>query len=231
MMLDRKGRVWLTASVRSIDNPAFCKAGSDHPSAKLFPLKESHRQLAMLDPQTMKYTFVDTCFDTHHLQFGFDKDDTLWTSGGGPVVGWLDTKVFDETGDAAKARGWTALVLDTDGNGKHDAYVEPDQPVDPTKDKRIPGGFYANGTVPLGARPVLWLAVPVWRASGTGEHHGTELPGSADPYSNSITRAANRSEIPAFSRSFGRLVLFLGPCDECSGGGALQGRHYPPVRH
>jgi hypothetical protein len=115
MMVDRKGRVWLTASVRGLDNPAFCKEGSDHPSAKLFPLKESHRQLAMLDPQTMKYTFVDTCFDTHHLQFGFDKDDTLWTSGGGPVVGWLDTKVFDETGDAAKAQGWTALVLDTDG--------------------------------------------------------------------------------------------------------------------
>ena len=61
MMVDRKGRVWLTASVRGLDNPAFCKEGSDHPSAKLFPLKQSRRQLAMLDPTTMKYTFVDTC--------------------------------------------------------------------------------------------------------------------------------------------------------------------------
>src|SRR5271166_4098276 len=129
MMIDRKGRVWLTAAVRGRDNPAFCKEGSDHPSAKLFPLKESSRQLAMLDPKTMKYTFVDTCFGTHHLQFGFDDHDTLWTSGGGRVVGWLDTKLFDETGDAAKAQGWTALVLDTDGNGKRDAYVEPYQPV------------------------------------------------------------------------------------------------------
>src|SRR5580693_777650 len=117
MMVDRKGRVWLTASVRGLDNPAFCKESSDHPSAKLFPLKQSRRQLAMLDPTTMKYTFVDTCFETHHLQVGFDKDDTLWTSGGGPVVGWLDTKVFDETGDAAKAQGWTALVLDADASG------------------------------------------------------------------------------------------------------------------
>ena len=33
-------------------------------------------------------------------------------------------------------------MLDTDGNGKRDAYVEPDQPVDPQKDKRLPGGFY-----------------------------------------------------------------------------------------
>ena len=50
----------------------------------------------MLDPKTMKYTFVDTCFTTHHLQFGFDKNNTLWTSsgGGGGVVGWLNTKKF-----------------------------------------------------------------------------------------------------------------------------------------
>jgi hypothetical protein len=34
-------------------------------------------------------------------------------------------------------------VLDADGNGKRDASVKPDQPVDPQKDKRIPGGFYA----------------------------------------------------------------------------------------
>ena len=164
MMIDRKGRVWLTASVRGLDNPAFCKAGSDHPSAKLFPLNQSHRQLAMFDPQTMKYTFVDTCFDTHHLQFGFDKDDTLWTSGGGPVVGWLDTKVFDETGDAAKAQGWTALVLDTDGNGKRDAYVEPNQPVDPNKDKRISGGFYAIMPSPVDGS--VWGTVGVFAGKG-----------------------------------------------------------------
>ena len=30
------------------------------------------------DPKTNKYTFIDTCFGTHHLQFGFDKNDTLW---------------------------------------------------------------------------------------------------------------------------------------------------------
>src|SRR5439155_1401298 len=51
--------------------------------------------------------------------------------------------MFDETGDAARSQGWTAFVLDTNGNGKRDDYVEPDQPVDPTKDKRIAGGFYA----------------------------------------------------------------------------------------
>ena len=142
-MIDRFGKVWLSATVRGMNNPDFCKKGSDHPSATAFPLERSARQVAMLDPKTMKYTFIDTCFATHHLQFAYDANDTLWTSGGGPVVGWINTKLFDETGDAAKAQGWTALVLDTNGNGKRDDYVEPDQPVDPTKDKRIAGGFYA----------------------------------------------------------------------------------------
>ena len=31
------------------------------------------------------------------------------------------------------------MILDTNGNGKRDEYVEPNQPVDPTKDKRIVG--------------------------------------------------------------------------------------------
>jgi len=37
----------------------------------------------MLDPKTMKYSFIDTCFGTHHPQFGYDADDTLWLSGTG----------------------------------------------------------------------------------------------------------------------------------------------------
>ena len=40
-MFDEKGRVWLAATVRGVDNPAFCKKGSDHPSAKVFPLDQS----------------------------------------------------------------------------------------------------------------------------------------------------------------------------------------------
>ena len=124
-MFDRKGRVWFAATLRGPNNPDFCKKGSSHPSAKLFPLERTNRQLTMLDPKTGQYTFVDTCFGTHHLQFGYDANDTLWTSGGGPVVGWVNTKMLDETGDLAKSQGWTALILDTNGNGKRDEYVEP----------------------------------------------------------------------------------------------------------
>ena len=65
----------------------------------------SPRQVAMLDPKTMKYKFIDTCFGTHHPQFGYDADNTLWLSGTGPVAGWVNTKVLDETGDAAEGGG------------------------------------------------------------------------------------------------------------------------------
>ena len=58
-------------------------------------------------------------------------------------MGWVNTKMFDETGDIAKSQGWTPMILDTNGNGKRDEYVEPNQPVDPAKDKRIVAGFYA----------------------------------------------------------------------------------------
>jgi hypothetical protein len=142
-MFDRKGRVWFAAAIRGPNNPAFCKKGSDHPSAKAFPLERTNRQITMLDPKTQQYTFVDTCFGTHHLQFGYDANETLWTSGGGQVVGWINTKMLDETGDLAKSQGWTPMILDTNGNGKRDEYVEPNQPVDPAKDKRIQAGFYA----------------------------------------------------------------------------------------
>ena len=150
-MLDGRGRVWITSAVRPPDNPDFCKAGSSHPSARLFPLARASRHLAVYDPTTRRLTHISTCFSTHHLMFAEDSDNTLWTSGGGPVVGWLNTRLFDETGDEERSQGWTALILDANGNGKRDAYVEPDQPVDPTKDKRIAAGFYAVAPAPDGS--------------------------------------------------------------------------------
>jgi hypothetical protein len=151
-MFDEKGRIWFTSRVRAPDNPAFCKQGSDHPSAKLFPLQRSNRHLSVLDPQTGKFTLISTCFPTHHLQFAEDANHTLWASAGGPasgVVGWLNRKMFDETGDEEKSQGWTALVLDTNGNGKRDDYVEPGQPLDPAKDKRVVAALYGIAFNPV----------------------------------------------------------------------------------
>jgi hypothetical protein len=149
-MFDDKGRIWMTSAVRPAANPPFCSDPS-HPSAKLYPLSTAGRHLAFYDPKTKEITHISTCFGTHHLMFAEDGNGTLWTSGGGQVVGWLNTKLFDETHDEAKSQGWTALVMDTNGNGRRDAYVEPNEPVDPAKDKRFAGGFYAVSPAPDGS--------------------------------------------------------------------------------
>ena len=71
-MLDEQGRVWITARVRGRDNPDWCQSGSKHPSAQVFPLQSSGRQLGLYDPASGEYTHIDTCFSTHHLMFAED---------------------------------------------------------------------------------------------------------------------------------------------------------------
>ncbi len=152
-MFDGKGRVWFTARIHGPSTAAFCKKGSDHPSAKLYPVERAGRQLVMYDPKTKNFTTVDTCFSTHHIQF--DSHNRLWASSGvggngnGDIVGWLDVDKFDATGDEAASQGWSPLIIDTNGNGKRDeGYAAPNQPVDPTKDKRVVAGFYGIAPSP-----------------------------------------------------------------------------------
>src|SRR5512145_1494282 len=64
--------------------------------------------------------------------------------------------MLDQTGDVGTSQGWTALIIDTNGNGRRDDYVEPNQPVDPAKDKRFGGGFYSVAPAPDGS---IWGTV------------------------------------------------------------------------
>jgi hypothetical protein len=57
-------------------------------------------------------------------------------------VGWFNTRIWDETHDAAKAQGWCPAVIDTNGNGRTDAFTRPEEPADPTKDRLVAN---ANG--------------------------------------------------------------------------------------
>ena len=176
-MFDERGRLWFTARIRPGEDPAYCKAGSSQESAKLTPLDRSGRQLAMYDPSSKQVSLIDTCYSTHHLLFARDANNTLWTStgGGGGVVGWLNTKMWDQTHDEQKSQGWTALILDTNGNGKRDEYVDAEQKVvtapsgeslgtsvaisgvpDPTKDTRLNAAFYGLGIGPDG---MVWGSV------------------------------------------------------------------------
>jgi hypothetical protein len=153
--MDGQARVWVAARIRPNATPSFCQQGSSHPSAKAFPIAQSGRQMQLYDPKTKQVATIDTCFGTHHLNF--DNKGVLWFTGGGPVEGWFDTNVYDQTHDEQKAQGWTVFVLDTNGNGKRDEYVEVDQPIDPAKDKRINAPFY--GVAPSPVDGSIWGSV------------------------------------------------------------------------
>ena len=167
-MMDQKGRVWMTSNIRGRNNPDFCQEDSDHPSAKYFPLSTSGRSVVYYDPETEKFVLVDTCYGTHHLQFAEDENDTLWFSGGGQVIGWLNTKLYDETGDEQISQGWCPTVLDTNGDGRitkpwnepaggrgrgaGSAAARPD----PALDTRISVGSY--GIIPSPVDGSVWIA-------------------------------------------------------------------------
>jgi hypothetical protein len=117
-MIDSKGRVWMTSKIRGNQDPAWCN-DPNNKFAAWFPLRNSGRQASFFDPMTRQFTLIDTCFSTHHLQFDNDPDETLYFNElTGPIFGWIDTKVYDETHDEQKAVGWCGQVLDTNGDGK-----------------------------------------------------------------------------------------------------------------
>jgi hypothetical protein len=152
--MDGQGRVWAASRIRQNQTQPWCQAGSDHPSAKAFPINQSGRQLEMYDPKTKQTHPIDTCYTWGHANL--DKNDVLWSSFGPGVEGWFDTRIWDKTHDEQKAQGWTVFVLDTNGNGKRDAYVEADQPLDPAKDKRLNVSFYGVSPAPDGS---IWGTV------------------------------------------------------------------------
>ena len=177
-MFDDKGRVWMTTKVRGNTLPEWCQEGSSNKFAQYYPTSRSGRQASYYDPATGEFALIDTCFGTHHLHFAPDNDRTLYFSGGGDVVGWINTRLYDETGDGQLSQGWCPLVVDTNGDGR---ITKPwNQPVgalrtvseggggeqlvdfDPALDTRMSPGSY--GVIANPVDNVIWGG-------------GTEFPG------------------------------------------------------
>ena len=163
-MLDGQGRVWMTTRLRGIDNPAWCQDGSDHPSAQYFPLQRSFRQAGYYDPETETFVLIDTCFSTHHLQFAEDAHDTLYFSAAaGAEVGWINTEMYDETGDERISQGWCPQVIDTNGDGRiTKPWNEPprrgdttEPGFDPALDTRV--AVYSYGVIPSPVDASVWV--------------------------------------------------------------------------
>ncbi len=156
-MIDAEGRVWLTTRIRHPDNPDWCRAGSDNSYAQYFPLDRAFRHTGYYDPESGTFELIDTCYGTHHLQFAEDDQDTLYFSGGGAVIGWLDTKLYDATGDEQRSQGWCPTVIDTNGDGViTKPWNEPPPrgsreaaPIDPALDTRLVVGAYGVIASPL----------------------------------------------------------------------------------
>jgi len=107
----------------------FLQGGIGFAVRQIFSAGDGGQARAVYDPETKKFTPIDTCFNTHHLQFGFDKRQHFILQRAGRAGVWLaQYSGLDETGDAKKAQGWCPAYLDTKGDGK----------IDPAVDKRIP---------------------------------------------------------------------------------------------
>jgi hypothetical protein len=162
--MDSQGRVWMASRFRRPENqPEYC---TDHPSARLSPQLTNFRGVQYYDPRTATFHQVDTCFDTHHVQFAADDDETLYGNGVfSGAIGWVNTRMLDETGDLAAAQGWCMPHFDVDGDGR----------IEPGVDRYVfehlgrPTGTLAGMRIPAGvlysviAHPTdgsVWTAVP-----------------------------------------------------------------------
>ena len=156
-MMDATGRVWLTTNIRGASTPVWCREGSANKYAKYFPIARSGRQTGYYDPKTKRFELIDTCFSTHHLQFAEDAGDTLYFSGGGgPVVGWLNTKAYDRGGNAETSQGWCPTVVDTNGDGRvTKPWNEPGAAANASLDTRVEVGAYGVIVSPVDG--AVWI--------------------------------------------------------------------------
>jgi hypothetical protein len=142
-MMDRKGRLWMTSKIRN-EEPAWCREGSSNKYAQYYPLNFSNRQASVYDPATGEFKLIDTCFATHHLQFDTDADQTLYFNELlGPIVGWLNVREYDRTGDEQASQGWCPQVVDTNGDGKITKPWNKPGESDPRRDTEVRHNLYS----------------------------------------------------------------------------------------
>jgi hypothetical protein len=156
-MVDHKGRVWMSMVGNAVQpgegkNPEYCTSPTNKFAEYYQSPAQAGRRISVYDPSTKKITIIPVCFGSHHLNFGYDKDNTLYFSGDTNLMGWINTKIWDETHDASKAIGWCPMVVDSNGDGKITAdrnqWNEPGQVSDAKKDTRLTGFLYGLNVSP-----------------------------------------------------------------------------------
>lgn len=158
-MLGPDGRVWITSKIRSNTSPDWCRPGFGNKFAEYADPGFSNRQASVYDPETGEFELIETCYATHHLQFASDPDSTLYFNELlGPMFGWINTRLFDQTHDEQAAVGWCPQIIDTNGDG---VITKPwnawGEEVDADRDTEIRSNMYTvipdpkNGDIVWGA--------------------------------------------------------------------------------
>ncbi len=237
-MMDSLGRVWITSKIRN-DQPTWCREGSSHKYAQYYPLSRSGRQASVYDPATGEFGLIDTCFSTHHLQFANNEARTLYFNElSGPIFGWIDTKVWDETGDEQLAQGWCPQVVDTNGDGViTKPWNAPNDPnPDPSLDTEVRYNLYA--VIPDPENPdVVWGAAESYpgyivrldRGNNPPETCITEVYEVLDPGTDprGIDIETNGVVWTALAASSHFARFDRGQCSQLNGPGTDKGTHCP----
>ena len=149
LAMDTEGRVWFTGQLpQGKGRPEFCTAASGNKYERYFPLGGRSKQVVTFDPKTKQVTRIPTCQAVDHNYLGKEADKPLYF-GQDDTVGWVSTATWDKTNDAAASQGWCPAVVDTNGDGTITEWTEPDQPLDPKKDRRVKFGCYSIGVSPV----------------------------------------------------------------------------------
>jgi hypothetical protein len=173
-MMDSKGRVWLTSKIRGNTEPSWCSDPTNK-FAEWYPLRSSARQASIYDPKTKEFRLIETCYSTHHVVIDNDPDETVYFNElSGPVFGWIDSKIYDQTYAATKdeskseqaAVGWCEQTVDTNGDGK---ITRPWNVVRQVADLAALYGTDTGGPAP--AAPV-----PAGRGGGGAGRGGKQAP-------------------------------------------------------
>jgi streptogramin lyase len=179
-MLDRKGRVWMTSKIRN-EQPDWCREGSSNKFAEYYPLNFSNRQASYYDPESGEFVLIDTCFATHHLQFDNDADQTVYFNELlGPMVGWINTRQYDQTRDEQASQGWCPQIVDTNGDGRITRpWTAAGGELDPRRDTEVRFNLYAVIPSPVDGA--------VWGASETFPGHIVRVDPGSNPPETCIT--------------------------------------------
>ena len=178
-MFDELGRVWMTTKVQGNKVPQWCESGSGNKFAEYHQTRGSERQASYYDPASEEFGLIATCFGTHHLQFGWGENRMLYFSGGGDVIGFINTRTWDRTQDEQLSQGWCPMVVDTNGDGR---ISKPwNQPVGAMRSQNEGGGggrlVDVDLTLDTRMSPGSYGIIADTRVEGVAWGVGTEFPG------------------------------------------------------